>query len=61
MIACGANSDQTFTSEEQDMRKPLIGTIGLAVLFCAGRVSTGANAAPPVTTLKQQSLVEDVH
>ena len=43
------------------MRKPLIGTIGLAVLFCAGRVSTGANAAPPVTTLKQQSLVEDVH
>ncbi|WP_424041839.1 hypothetical protein [Methyloceanibacter sp.] len=34
--------------------------IDLAVLFCAGLVSNSAKAAPPVATLKRQSLVEEV-
>jgi len=42
------------------MHKVAIGLIGLAVLCYAGLVSTGAKAAPPVPTLKQQSLVEEV-
>ena len=60
VIACGVDSDQTLTSGEEDIRKVLIGMIDLAVLFCAGLVSNGAKAAPPVATLKRQSLVEEV-
>jgi hypothetical protein len=41
-------------------RTLIIGFFAVAVLMCAGLVSTQAKAAPTIPTLNQQSLVEDV-